>query len=177
MRWKGEYLRKCSPTFLPHLFSCHPTFHPLFLFSFTLWLLIFCTSDLSYLVLLSFICKFVCLPKSVTWTRRLPASRDERRKKFQGWTPRCIWVGVITVWEEMDTCNPQVRLLLNQIFSLFSADSWFFFCCLAAPVDCTAPLNTWPYSLIVMHLSVCSWTHHHHHHWRGWRPHSYWCTQ
>lgn len=102
-------------------------FTPIFLSFFTLRSFILCKLYLSHLVLLGFICKHVCLSKSVTWTRRLPASRDERRKKCQGWTPRCIWVGVIMVWEEMDTYNPQVRLLLNKIFSLFCADSWFPF--------------------------------------------------
>lgn len=161
MRWKGEYLRKCSPTFLPHLFSSHPTFH-FHLSSFTLRSLIFCTLFLSRLGLLGFIGKCVSLSKSVTWTRRLPASRDERRKRFQGWIPRCIWVGVIMVWEEMDTCNLQVCLLLNKILSFFCAVSWFPFYCFAAPVDCTAsPEYVALFSLSCISVCVREHTHTH----------------
>lgn len=110
---------------------------------------------------LSHLNKCFCLSKSVTWTRRPPASRDERRRRFPGWTPRCIWVGVTMVWEEMDTCDPQVCLLSTNIFCLFSADSpslFFFFSCLAAPVDCTAP-RTRGLILSLSCISVCVCEH------------------
>lgn len=129
---RGSFKRKYVPAFLP---NAHPTFHfPAFLaFPLSIFDLLYVQNSLMsflrakhyytlpswFFLIRGFVLFFP--PKSVIWIQRLPASRGERRKKFQVLTLRCSSVGVTPVWEEMDICNSQVSLQ-----SLYSGvcDAW-----------------------------------------------------